>query len=119
MVNTHESGVVRSRHRSPANEHTPFCSSGVYYGRGYFFDPVNVRVCGVAGVMLDSDGVAHLVLEFFAAFHILFSEDLHERSKDRIICISDFDIQDNSIYNNRTAIYSDLFRINVVRCIII
>ena len=58
-------------------------------------DPVLVSDVGgkaiviqVAGVMLDSDGVAHLVQEFFgAAFHILFSEDLHERSKDRIISI--------------------------------
>lgn len=57
--------------------------------RQILFDPVNVGLFGVAGVMLDSDGVAHLVQEFFgAAFHILFSEDLHERSKDRIICIS-------------------------------
>ena len=36
-----------------------------------FFDPVNIRLLGVAGVMLDSDGVAHLVQEFLrAAFHI-------------------------------------------------
>jgi hypothetical protein len=54
-----------------------------------FIDPVNVRLFGVAGVMLDSDGVARLVQEFLgAAFHILFSDDFHERSKDRIICIS-------------------------------
>lgn len=26
-----------------------------------FFDPVNISLFGVAGVMLDSDGVAHLV----------------------------------------------------------
>ena len=50
-----------------------------------FFDPVNIRLSGVAGLMLDSDGVAHLVQEFFgAAIHVLYSEDLHERSKDRI-----------------------------------
>ena len=30
-----------------------------------FFDPVNIRLFGVAGVMLDSDGVAHLDQEFF------------------------------------------------------
>ena len=53
-----------------------------------FFDPVNIRLFVVAGVMPDLDGVAHMVQEFFgAAFHILFSEDLHERSKDRIISI--------------------------------
>jgi hypothetical protein len=56
-----------------------------------FFDPVNIRLFGVAGVMLDSDGVAHLVQEFFgAAFHVLCSKDMHERSKDRIISISRF-----------------------------
>ena len=26
-----------------------------------FFDPVNIRLFGVAGVMLDLDGVVHLV----------------------------------------------------------
>jgi hypothetical protein len=41
---------------------------------------------GVASVMLDSDGAAHLVQEFFgAAFHVLTCEDLHGRSEDRII----------------------------------
>ncbi len=50
-----------------------------------FFDPVNIRFFGVASVMFDPDGVAHLVQEFFgAAFHVLYPEDLHERSKDRI-----------------------------------
>jgi hypothetical protein len=29
-----------------------------------FSDPVNIRLFGVAGVMLDSDGTAHLVYEF-------------------------------------------------------
>jgi hypothetical protein len=52
------------------------------------FAPVNIRLYGVAGVMLDSDGVAHLVQEFFgAAFHVLYSEDLDERSKDLIYYI--------------------------------
>lgn len=54
-----------------------------------FFDPINLSLFGVAGVMLDSDRVAHLVQEFFgAAFHVLCSKGLHERSKDRIISIS-------------------------------
>jgi len=53
-----------------------------------FFDPVDIRLFGVAGVMLDSDGVAHLAQEFFGvAFYFLYSEDLRERSKDRIYCI--------------------------------
>ena len=30
-----------------------------------FFAPVNIRLFGDAGVMLDSDGVTHLVQEFF------------------------------------------------------
>jgi hypothetical protein len=54
-----------------------------------FFDPVNIRLFGVVGVMLDSDDVAHLVQEFFgAAFHIFCSKIMYERSMDRIISIS-------------------------------
>jgi hypothetical protein len=54
-----------------------------------FFDPVNVYLFGIAGVTFDSDDVAHLVQEFFgAAFHVLYSKDLFERSKDRIIIFS-------------------------------
>jgi len=50
-----------------------------------YFDPVNIHLFGVAGLMLGSDGVAYLVQKFFgAAFHVLYSEDLHERKKDRI-----------------------------------
>lgn len=30
-----------------------------------FLGPVNIRLFGVAGVMPDSDGVAHLIQEFF------------------------------------------------------
>ena len=53
-----------------------------------FLDPINVCLFGVAGVMLDSHGVAHLVHEIFgAAFHVLCSENLYGRSKDRIIPI--------------------------------
>ncbi|PKO13754.1 MAG: hypothetical protein CVU39_17155 [Chloroflexi bacterium HGW-Chloroflexi-10] len=57
--------------------------------KGIFFDPVNIRLFGVACVMLDTDGVAHLVQEFFwAAFHILCYKDLHEKSKDHMINIT-------------------------------
>jgi hypothetical protein len=31
------------------------------------FDPINIRLFGVAGVILYSDGAAHLVQEFFGA----------------------------------------------------
>ena len=47
-----------------------------------------MRLFGFACVMLDADGVAHLVQEFFgAAFNVVCSEDLHERSKVRIYYI--------------------------------
>ena len=81
-----------------------------------FFDPVNIRLFGVAGVMLDSDGVAHLVQEFFgAAFHVLCSKDSHERSKVVYMHQQTLIVQDNSVYNNGTSIYMDIFRIYIVR----
>jgi len=53
-----------------------------------YFHPVNIRLFGVAGVMHDSDDISHLAQEFIgAAFYVLYSEDLHERSKDRIYYI--------------------------------
>ena len=38
-----------------------------------FFDPVNIRLFAVAGVMLDSDGVAHLVQEFFGRLFMFYT----------------------------------------------
>ena len=73
---------------------------GSFYRYTLFFDPVNIRLFGVAGGRLDPDEVAHLVQEYFgAAFHVLCSKDLHERSKDRIIRFRQtLIIQDNSVW---------------------
>jgi len=54
-----------------------------------FFDPVNVSLFDIAGLMFDSAGVPHLVQQLFgAALHILYSQGLLERSQDRIIIFS-------------------------------
>lgn len=38
-----------------------------------FFDPVNIRLFGVAGVMLNSDGVAKLVQEFLGRLSMFYA----------------------------------------------